>query len=826
MLRTLAYRFTPEIAGDVVCYPLPSGFAAAWDAVKDAAKKASGAQYPPHRSLATALSAVTGDTARLWPGRVRERGPALLITRRPVDPWILSTAVRTWERAVRGEAVDTLAPLIEAAQPEQVSVADTYRRGPRTQPDPPGWVYEVAGWEAARRLAAHPLALDSRSVTLRPDTDGRLLSWDDLVPAMTGGQPYRWAMHVITPRLATLPGQPDPVLLLNASLSRLAWHWAQVKTAWVDRGEPHEPVLVAGVRKAPVDGGWQTTWQGHVATVAQSLGVRPVPDPAEDALHGPPGAVRGVLATSQSLPIGRGVGMRFLHHLSRAADEVFGADARVTLRPSGLRFPAPRKGVPAADALGPAVAAAGHERVHLVGLFTEEGTRERMRRALEATVGGPLPTASGGTVADGRLRVTLQHVPAALIDPGSAAERESAGTDLLADLTGGADVVGIWCPTDPAPFTGPARQRNRDLERQDPKPQLRRLFARAGCVSQFLAVADDVPDPDYRATAALRDLLRATGLVDDRFGALTDRSPTVAPAALVGIHCREQKVRGRSPDLVVSLAALLMSATPTSPWRVLAYHPSTGWAPYPRAAAAFHAGALAPPTSSRQQRIDTAKSYVETALRQLAAQTPLPMVLFANAVGCRGLWPGLANRRLGNQDLPGATLDTPPAIVRVSASSDELPRPTHRESGRLPRPGVPGMTAGLYHLGDDPTRSPWFLVNRSRLIDSGPAGRRGMEMTRFDVSADARGRRALRDDWHAMTAREFVVVDPAQFDAVGLVALAAQLCQQPLSWDGRTAFPAPLHLAGQLDRDHPDYRSGVEPADTWDADAIPDTTEG
>jgi hypothetical protein len=202
------------------------------------------------------------------------------------------------------------------------------------------------------------------------------------------------------------------------------------------------------------------------------------------------------------------------------------------------------------------------------------------------------------------------------------------------------------------------------------------------------------------------------------------------------------------------------------------------------------------------------------------------MVLFADAVGCRRLWPGLANRHLGSRDLPGTTLDTPPAILRVNASAEELPRPTHRESARLPRPGVPGLTGGLYQLDGDPTRSPWFLVHRSRLIDSGPAGRRGMEMTRFDVGADARGRRALRDDWHAMTAREFLVIDPADLDPIALVVLAARLCQQPLGWDGRTAFPAPLHLAGQLDRDHPDYRSGLDPADAWDADATPGAAEG
>ena len=77
-----------------------------------------------------------------------------------------------------------------------------------------------------------------------------------------------------------------------------------------------------------------------------------------------------------------------------------------------------------------------------------------------------------------------------------------------------------------------------------------------------------------------------------------------------------------------------------------------------------------------------------------------------------------------------------------------------------------------------------------------------------------------------MAVATFDVIEPADFDPIALVVLAARLCQQPLGWDGRTAFPAPLHLAGQLDRDHPDYRSGADPADAWDADATPGVAEG
>ncbi|MEU3317393.1 RNaseH domain-containing protein [Streptomyces sp. NPDC006662] len=55
--------------------------------------------------------------------------------------------------------------------------------------------------------------------------------------------------------------------------------------------------------------------------------------------------------------------------------------------------------------------------------------------------------------------------------------------------------------------------------------------------------------------------------------------------------------------------------------------------------------------------------------------------------------------------------------------------------------------------------------------------------------------------------------DPEQ-----LAALAAQLCHQSLAWDARTRHPFPLHVAGAMDRAHPEYRSpSIEPSSTSSA---------
>jgi hypothetical protein len=199
--------------------------------------------------------------------------------------------------------------------------------------------------------------------------------------------------------------------------------------------------------------------------------------------------------------------------------------------------------------------------------------------------------------------------------------------------------------------------------------------------------------------------------------------------------------------------------------------------------------------------------YVETALRQLSAQCRLPTVLFANAKGCRGVWAGLANKTLGSDRLPGMSVTPRPALVRVNATTEELPRPVHRET-TVGNP--PAMTNGLYRLGSHDA-GPWYLANQSRLIASGKAGRLGRELTRYQLANGRAPKRHLRADWHAMTAREIFIVDSGAFPSPSLAILTARLCQQPTGWDGRTAYPAPLHLAAQLDRDHPDYRSSIQP---------------
>jgi hypothetical protein len=104
------------------------------------------------------------------------------------------------------------------------------------------------------------------------------------------------------------------------------------------------------------------------------------------------------------------------------------------------------------------------------------------------------------------------------------------------------------------------------------------------------------------------------------------------------------------------------------------------------------------------------------------------------------------------------------------------------------------------HTGDDGTRS-WMLGKASKTFSAGADGRCGNDYTRFTLplkKAKLQGR-----PWHSFTGTEFVVARAGAFEQDTVAALTARLCAQPVSWDGRTRWPVPLHLARIADDTHP-----------------------
>src|SRR5439155_8482199 len=99
---------------------------------------------------------------------------------------------------------------------------------------------------AIRRLSLGRLELGHRSLAMRLDSSASLLTWDDLITIEGEVRTYA-GMHRIVSRVIWMPGEPWPLLRLDASMSRMAVNYYKVDHAWVDLGRADAAILLAEV---------------------------------------------------------------------------------------------------------------------------------------------------------------------------------------------------------------------------------------------------------------------------------------------------------------------------------------------------------------------------------------------------------------------------------------------------------------------------------------------------------------------------------------------------------------------------------------------------
>jgi hypothetical protein len=322
---------------------------------------------------------------------------------------------------------------------------------------------------------------------------------------------------------------------------------------------------------------------------------------------------------------------------------------------------------------------------------------------------------------------------------------------------------------------------------------------------------------DYAGHGAIGDLLRTAGLVHARLGhALVFGTDGMNPHVYVGIHLRQQKKNKNK--LSCTLAAL---APDGHQWGAWGYcwepHPvtgKTGWQPYADANVAYRAGNLL--ASARHTMWDNGiPQLIDVALSQVESRFQgIPYVVFISGEACRTIWPGLANKHLerlpgpdglidSKQPLPGCAGRRPAAVVRVTPSnSGDVPRPVPhivRSSGNTVK-----TTNALLQLDEAGEDRVFLLANVPRQYDGDGRHRRvGAEHSRWTAAQDEQPL-----NWYQHTATEVLVCGATEGPRKYGVA-AARLCDHAISWDGRTQYPAPLHLAMQMDRDHREYRRTV-----------------
>jgi hypothetical protein len=660
-----------------------------------------------------------------------------------------------------------------------------------------------------------------------------------------------------------VPNLAHTVVLLDGSSTRISPTLRGVSTALVEQKAAGAPLV-----RLNLDGRIARHVNRPAAQTLARLAVDRAVLDLEDFTTDPiaPGRVRGIVPKSWRFAIGRGVGMHFHRELYRHVQEVFPGISEVPTRPVRTRLIAPRQGRAELSALAGALREHGHTALVIVCLWSGERNRLRMLTELGVyfdtdLVGADLVDGCAAEVSPEVKVVTIRAEEALAHGRGADRRTHLEGFVALQPVPGTLTVV--LCETDSdhgarAAAEEAARiaagekepetdeearaaykrflKRKEELAAQDSKPQVRRILAQLGHVSQFL----DQPKPparrrslvppkhgDYPARAAITDLLRSAGLVDDRFthvlGGLRVGDHQANAMAHIGIHVRQQnrRARGGKTKLVVTMTAMLPPRSGSDQWtlRAWTHRDQAVWEPYPAACARFHAEALLPGSRSRDDLVRLA-DIVEHALGTLTDRLPtgVPYIVYLDGHGSRGVWPGLLNNRQGTASdlnriwLPGATLpprQRPLAVVRVNASPDETPRPV-------------GATTVTFDSGDRPVARDAKTVNRLFRIETdfgGPAfwlsrvpaqydgagsGRLGEHHTRWGEEEGPRTRRT----WYSMNAVEFYPIAALPDEVLeALAVVAARLCRQTSGWEGQTTYPEPVHLARQLDLDHPEFRA-------------------
>ncbi|MGV9338997.1 RNaseH domain-containing protein [Streptomyces sp. NPDC003688] len=824
MLITLAYRVPRQnmdsLLGSITAYPLTADFEKAW---ADLPKRENQRQ-PRYSALATGLVAATGQPVRLFGERdlAEEEQSAgsrmLLLTSDAALDDRLRVAVRAWERHIRdGKKPPLLPGLLPAPEPAR-SFADFVKFRPGRVPVMPGWVFRTAEWQVMRQLAGVPMRIDDRApVHLSMDTDGSLLAWDpgDLLANRAGSA---FSMHKVTARLTTRVGVEDPVLCFDAHLSRISPQGDWAKNVWIERNENDSPILKLPLRRRPdrETGKWRSHLDPAIAKIIEACQLSALDIP--DELPRIPGVIRPQMASTRFHALGSGPGPRFMlrlhEHIMSALPLLvplpYEVDKRIRLAPRVTSYPP--DGLPA-SAVGPS----GFRKVSLACVYATPAGRDRMLAELEELAGQPLkPTSERQpTHVNSRMDVVTRHCPELLAH--DTVNRAASLRSL--NLPSGDDhLVAAWLETEYHP----------DVPRPeiDAKPHLRRLLGHLGVPTQFLATEPTVLPPKtnpsstktkkHSARAALRDLLRAAGVLDNRLldSVIAGGRPhgLARKALLVGIHARRQQTGTEGKPLVLTMVALYVDPDDLASCQVLVHSDRRqAWVRSAEGVADFHSGAIGTTRFGRTgEKTELTRDVVEARLGELLAITPdgTPMVIFVDTQETRTIWPGLQNAHLNAGPLPGDKVrggGADIAVVRLNTELSEIGRPvTRREKANMPsdsaKPAAPDRK--VYRLPDADGRC-WLFAGRSASIKA-KGGDRGAFYTRWTLPDGLTSQ--LTVPWHSYTGKEIVVVSPGSWAPEQLAGLTASLCEQAISWDDRTQMPVPLHLATVIDYDHPDYR--------------------
>lgn len=853
-LYTLDYPITPEQMGDIHVYPLTPGFAGLWDHLARQWDRKEGFKTP-HGSLRVALSTVTGRMVIFtihrdeMPGdRLSRR--SLIVSDGPLDPDLTKICFDTWQTRSYGDPGDgdRLSQFIDFDHAKQHPLAKVLERDEAGYITGPWWWKNAIGWSVVQRLVPHPL-VDKTKLGRKTEflisaggdgTGGKLVAWDYPLYRTTNegksNEKTGYGMAYASVRGETRRGCTDPIVRIDCHVTRVASSWHNVKTVHIKH--PEFPTLLrVPVSSYPLKNEqgeviknekgyltWKTTFRGHTADIVETCGLTPIKLPKE--ANGDLDTVRAIFRNKGKHAIGKGPGAYFTLRMATHISRTLGIDPFTY---DATRYNIPGKSITTGPIprhkLRQGLVASGWNTLRLVVLYADDSTPRRILNILRTDYGITLPrdlteadAIYDGASVDVTSGITLVMCKAPDVTMHGSHDRAPIIRNIpCLKPAGPDDLIAAICETN---WTVGARIPN------DGKHPTRRDLASARIVSQFL-VANNIPDDeenaDYRASAAVRDILRSCGITDNRLAYATcvtpevpKEAPLTEPVTLIGIHFRRhvyKKVRGqsiRTPKLVALLTAVHLDANAETPPRIEMYA-NGQWLRYAEGLAAFHAGDIGNEHWGRDNGgAQAVRRHVESALDSLILRNGNNrVVIVLDKEEAQSIYAGIGDNPFVTVPLPGRSLaedEIDVAVARIALGS-HAPRPaTAYRTGEDLDTKEPSYHMRVMFVNNHGHEASWLLTQASHQHQGAKSPQRlGTKRSREDFAEIAPS--YMGKDMHATSRVEITTPSPGSWETGDLAVLIGRLCDQAVAWDNRTVRPAPLHLAHIADGDHPDYKN-------------------
>lgn len=538
-----------------------------------------------------------------------------------------------------------------------------------------------------------------------------LISWPP-TSSVRNQVTWYWS-YVLTPRIKTIVGSPEPFLYFHPSVRR--WVSKSLRTAngyyalplhentsaFVEVDDPWMSVFSGPLETSLVglplrlrrfsEGDatrWRPMWETHVDRILAGIMVRPELPEAPVLTEDPAGFLNrqrsavGITVRVHDTAHRVGTGIpakdrRDIYHCLCQLLERYGLTRAEMLQRA--RTPAARKtsllrknrsDVPG-EKIVDSIRRPLRDRVRVEVIYQTEATRKAVgeevwRCLLNGQEDGSVP--SDGSLAMNGVDIQVVYKElgelGAKLDETARSPEQQRVEQIVAEFDRREDPVGCLVELPGADYFGSG----------DPKHAIRRGLAETGRVSQFITPLynGDAPRPDgpMSVRSAVADLLRQFGnLPDSPFDEPRSNFPSDVQALGVWIHWQ------CNLPLLVHLPSRSQVAAGMDSVRVmLPTGRRTGeWYSHPKALLTMISGHI--PEIQRDQ----VKPVLQKMLGEVAASAvddDVPMLLLCEAQNMGSVWPELQNKNLaiGDPDrMPWNVGRFKPRVVRVNVSEEDVP---------------------------------------------------------------------------------------------------------------------------------------------------------